>query len=419
MRFLKPIFFVLLGVILWSLLVGYGFLEGYLLRPITSGDTPEAFKEAAQAQIDDEFVGNLALALIEDGAVAQSYFYGANGQSIDAHSAFPVASISKWLTSVGILKLVERGILDLDQPVDDYLTRWHLPPSNFDNRKVTIRRLLSHSAGLVDGLGYAGFTAEDFVQSLEESLTQAADAPWSEGVARVGYEPGTEYRYSGASYALLQLLIEEVTQLSFQEYMTQEIFEPLGMQNSSYVLADSAKISLVSVYTAEGSPRPLCRFTAQAAASLMTSTADLSQFMLALQRPSVLLADTTLAMMSKTESYYYGVGIYGLGARLYSQTDKGSNIIGHDGSGNNAINASARMDLLSKSGIIVMETGNYSMASVLADEWFYWKAGVADRVVIELNLPIFIIVGLTGYVLVILMAILWVRKSRKQRMALR
>ena len=68
------------------------------------------------------------------------------------------------------MKLVEQGQLDLDKPIDDYLTRWHLPESEFDNRKVTIRRLLSHSAGLVDDLGYNGFGPIETIQTLEESL---------------------------------------------------------------------------------------------------------------------------------------------------------------------------------------------------------------------------------------------------------
>ncbi|MFT5827444.1 MAG: CubicO group peptidase (beta-lactamase class C family), partial [Urechidicola sp.] len=109
------------------------------------------------------------------------------------------------------MKLVEQGRVDLDQPIADYLARWHLPESDYDNSKVTVKRLLSHSSGLIDSLGYAGFLPDEQVQSIEESLTKAADGYYSDGVAIVGFEPGSEYLYSEAGYTLLQLLIEEVS----------------------------------------------------------------------------------------------------------------------------------------------------------------------------------------------------------------
>ena len=62
--------------------------------------------------------------------------------------------MSKWFTPYGVLMLADKGKIDLDEPVSNYLTRWHLPPSKLDNSKVTVRRLLSHTAGLTDGLGF-------------------------------------------------------------------------------------------------------------------------------------------------------------------------------------------------------------------------------------------------------------------------
>ena len=74
------------------------------------------------------------------------------------------------------MSLVDRGLLDLDAPVDRYLTRWKLSSSDFDNNLVTVRRLLSHTSGLTDGLGIDGFALDDTIQSLEASLTAASDA---------------------------------------------------------------------------------------------------------------------------------------------------------------------------------------------------------------------------------------------------
>lgn len=264
--------------------------------------------------------------------------------------------------------MVEQGKLDLDKPVDDYLTRWHLPESDFDNKKVTVRKLLSHSSGLIDDLGYDGFPPNETVQTIEESLTKASDTNYSYGIAIVGYEPGSKYMYSGAGYTLLQLVIEELSGQSFQDFMTQEVFKPLNMENSTFVLSDKSNLNLVPIYKNNGTTREMNKFTALAAASLFTTTADLSKFLLANISHNTVLSKTTVAKMSQPETFINDIGVYGLGPHLYSQNDHNSNVIGHDGSGNNAINTAARIDIKSKNGIIVLETGNYNLASNLADE---------------------------------------------------
>ncbi|MEL7122930.1 MAG: serine hydrolase [Bacteroidota bacterium] len=414
MRTLKHITFIILTILLWLAFIAYGFIEGFLLRPITAQKSSEAFIEATKEKIDKEFVGNFGMVLIENGEVADDYFYSID-EPVDQNTLFPVASISKWVTSFGVIKLVEQGQLDLDEPVDHFLTRWNLPPSEFDNEKVTIRRLLSHSSGLVDGLGYAGFKPDEKVQTIEESLTKAADAPYAEGVAKVGYEPGSRYEYSGAGYTILQLLIEEVTGQSFQEYMLQEVLEPLGMKNSTFVLSQRPNADLAQIFKDDGTTRQMNKFTALAAASLFTSTADLSKFLKANVTDNKVLAKESISKMSTAETFINNIGVYGLGPDLYSQNDKNSNIIGHDGSGNNAINTAARIDLVSKNGIIILETGNYNMASSLADEWMFWTAGIADYVVMQRNIPYLVTLFVVGCIVIFTIAILIIRNKNKKR----
>lgn len=414
MRKLKYIALILLAVILWTAFIGYGTMNGFLLKPITSERTPEAFIEAAKEIIDNEFVGNFAMTLIENGKISKNFFYSVD-KPVNENTVFPVASISKWITSFGVLKLVEQGKLDLDKPVDDYLTRWHLPESEFDNKKVTLRKLLSHSSGLVDDLGYGGFSPNETVQTIEESLTKASDADYSDGVAIVGYEPGSQYKYSGAGYTILQLLIEEISGQSFQEYITQEVLEPLKMENSTFVLAEKPNIQLAKIYKTDGTTREMNKFTALAAASLFTTTADLSKFLEANVSSNPVLSPETITKMSMPEAFINKTAVYGLGPHLYSQNDPNSNIIGHDGSGNNAINTAARINLKSKNGIIVLETGNYGIASGISDEWLFWKAGIADYVVIQRNKSYVLTLLIIGYVLIILLSIFIIRKKNKHR----
>ncbi len=417
MRLVKHITLVIIIVLMWTAFIGYGFIDGFLLRSITSKNTSEAFIEVTQQKIEEEFVGNFAMALIENGKFSKDFFYSVD-EPVNENTVFQVASVSKWVTSFGVLKLVEQGKLNLDKPVDDYLTRWHLPKSEYDNGKVTVRQLLSHSSGLVDDLGYEGFGPDEEVQTIEESLTKAADAYYSEGIARVGFEPGSQYMYSGAGYTLLQLLIEEISGQSFQDYMTESVFEPLEMNNSTFVLARKKGLHLAQRYNNDGTISPPIRFTALAAASLFTCTADLTKFLMASVSENSVLSRKTITEMSKPETLDNGIPYYGLGPHLYSQNDQNSNIIGHDGSSSRpVINTAARIDLQSKNGIIILEMGNHNIASSIADEWMFWKSGIADYVVMQRNIPYLVTILIIGYLIIISLSIIIIRKKNKQRAA--
>ena len=395
MKIFKRIVLVTFTLVLWVFLIGYGFDSGKLLLALTSEHEPVMFKEAVKQAAEEDFSGNLAMILFEDGTTNQE-LYLADGTSIDSHTLFPVASISKWVTAEGILNLVEEGVLNLDVPVDQYLTRWHLPPSEFDNSQVTLRKLLSHSSGFTDDLGYSGFTSEQEVQSLEASLTQASDGPYSDGRAAVGYEPGSRYMYSGAAYTLMQLIIEEVSDTTFSAYMEEAVFTPMGMEESTFERAEDLP-NFAPILQEDGTVRSQNWFTAHAAASLTTSASDLSKFAVAHFGTHPFLNASTLEEMSMPHTFVGSTPYYGLGAKLFSQGKEGSNIIGHDGSGNDAINAALRIDLVSKSGILVLETGDYQFASFMADEWLFWKAGIADYVVMTRNTPFVLTLLFVGF----------------------
>ena len=294
--------------VLWCGLVFLGFSEGWGRAPIASSPEPEAFISAARPQIADTDPGNLAMVLIEDGAVAADDYTSADAP-VGPHTLFQVASLSKWVTAWGVMTLVDEGRLDLDAPVATYLTRWRLPDGPFDEDAVTVRRLLSHTAGLGDGLGYAGFASADEVQSLEESLTQARDAsPGADGAVRVVAEPGSGWDYSGGGYTLLQLIVEEVSGQPFGDYMQTEVFQPLGMDDTTFDFDEASRRDLAQSFTLDGVAEPLRRYTALGAASLFTSAGDMARFVAA-QAPgaqdpdAVLSAETRAAMRQRRWRY--------------------------------------------------------------------------------------------------------------------
>jgi CubicO group peptidase (beta-lactamase class C family) len=170
--------------------------------------------------------------MIEDGKLNREYYSSAN-DLIDKDTVFSTASMSKWLTAVGVMKLVENGELDLDTPIADELTRWSLPASEFDNNEVTTRRLLSHTAGLNDGLGFGDYRPEEPVPTLEQSLAKPRASTERDVNMAVQLPPGSEFIYSGGGYLILQLLVEEVSGIPFEDFIQKEIFDILPMDRST------------------------------------------------------------------------------------------------------------------------------------------------------------------------------------------
>ncbi|MFD2935478.1 serine hydrolase domain-containing protein [Spirosoma flavum] len=372
-------------LLLWAGGVFLATLTGWLHTPIANQNTTQSFMEAIDREIDRQFVGNFAMATLSNGVVDYEKFYSA-GKPVDRHTVFQVASLSKWISAFGIMKLVEEGKLDLDRPVSTYLTRWQLPPTPFNNEAVTVRRLLSHMAGLTDGLGYSGFDPGTPVQSLEQSLTKAADADKGiNGAVSVGLEPGSAFTYSGGGYTLLQLLVEEVSGQSFASYMKESVFEPLTMRQSTYVWDESSPDSLAEFYHSNGKKSTHYRFTALAATSLYTSLADLELFFQA-HLPGKnnepigrnVVKPETIKLMRTPHVRTMGFAIWGLGTVLFAPTAGNDFIIGHDGKSTPPINTSTRLNPATGDGIIILETGNPVVATKLASEWVFWKTGQVD-----------------------------------------
>ena len=387
----RPLLTALAGALAWAAVVLVGFSEGWARPPLTGSKAPSEFLAAARSYAEQAGFGNLALVLIEDGTVAAAH-YASAGRPVGPDSLFQVASLSKWLSAVGVMALVEDGALELDAPVSNYLTRWALPPGPHDADGVTVRRLLSHTAGLDDGLGYAGFAAATDVQTLEASLTRAQDAsPGARGAVRVAAEPGSGWAYSGGGYTLLQLLVEEVSGQTFNDFMKARVFLPAGMRATTFDHGEARATGLADNFDASGGSEPFRHYTSLAATSAYTSARDLVEFVRS-QTPGQPegsgrpLSLATLQEMRQPHAARLGEDIWGLGVMLYAPNGAGDFIIGHDGSNEPAINTAARLDPDTGDGIVVLETGGSLLATRLAGEWGFWKTGNVDTLMFSMGL---------------------------------
>ena len=374
----------LLAALVFAAIIVFGALEGWGRKPLASPGDDAAFAVAISNRLRAETNGNAALIVVKAGLPVHEVFVS-KGAPVDRDTRFQVASLSKWVTALGVMTLVEQGKIDLDAPVSTYLTRWKLPASEFDNSRVTVRRLLSHTAGMTDGLGYGGFKPGQPIQSLEASLTHAADAdPGTDGRVRVGQEPGDAFQYSGGGYTLLQLIVEEVSGRAFNAYMTDTVLAPLGMTGSTFLLEDGAA-NVAENFDAKGTRVPLPRYTALAATSLFTNATDMAR-LIAAHRPGPagepvgrgVLRPETLMAMRKPQAQQYGADVWGSGVVLYAPNQSGDFVIGHDGNNRPAINTSVRLDPATGDGIVLLETGNRLLATKLAGEWVFWSVGKVD-----------------------------------------
>jgi CubicO group peptidase (beta-lactamase class C family) len=287
-----------------------------------------AVEDAARQAVADSTTPGLAVALVRHGRVAWAAGYGladqASGRPVTPATRFQAASVSKPVTAWGALRLVEQGRIGLDEPVPGHLRRWCPPPSSFPADGITVRRLLSHTAGL-SVHGYVGQTLERPLPSIEASLSGEAGGSFPVELLEA---PGRSWLYSGGGYSVLQLLVEELTGRPFAAFMRTEILEPLDMSASSYRWRRTA--ATARPHDAEGGQVPDFGFAEQAAAGLVTTAPDLARFAAAalpgpgdeppgrgvLSPPGVRLALTAAPGTEGRWGLGYGLGLLPSGDRL-------------------------------------------------------------------------------------------------------
>ena len=252
-----------------------------------------------------------------------------SGEPIDSNTAFHLASVSKTFTAMAILKLWENAALLLDDPITKYLEGFPFP-------LITIRNLLSHRSGLPNYVHFVekmGWDTHRFVTNADilQLLIDNADK----------LKPGRAnayFDYCNTNYALLALIVEKVSQISFSDYLNKVFFKPLGM-NNSFVFSIDMVESVLPSYKFNNQREPLMFLDAiYGDKNIYSTPRDMMKWDFALSKDQ-LFAEKTLEEAFKGYSYERrGTRNYGLGWRLV-EMPTGKKIIYHNGwwHGNNTV----------------------------------------------------------------------------------
>ena len=321
-------------------------VAGTLSQPTHAADTIEQHIQksiviAGEAQpkttliqrMADENVPGLSIAVLKNGEIVWAKGFGiANSktkQLVSEHTLFQAGSISKPIGALAALKLVEQGKLSLDEDVNKYLKGYQLTGAKLSKETpVTLRQLLTHTAGL-SVHGFPGYSTGDNVPSTIDVL----DGKGNTAKVEVVLTPGSEWRYSGGGYTVMQLLVEQISGQTFAEFTDANILKPMGMLNSTFAhkLPNNLKQRASAAFNAEGNMHSAVfnDYPEKPAAGLWTTPTDILKYASHMQaimqgkKDGILQKETVTAMFTKHKNNW------GLGPELMDI--EGQLAFGHGG----------------------------------------------------------------------------------------
>jgi CubicO group peptidase (beta-lactamase class C family) len=302
-------------------------------------------------------VPGVSVAVITDFALDYVEVHGVKDRTtqepVTAQTLFQAASLTKGVSAMGVVRLMQEGVVSLDRDVNDYLTSWRVPDNAFQaTEKVTLRRLLSHTAGTTVH-GFRGYRYTESVPTLVQILngTPPANSP----PVVLEAVPGTRFQYSGGGYEIADQVVRDVTGGGFPEFMKSRVLDPVGMAHSTFEqpLPATWFDSAASGYYADGTPVPGRHhiYPEFAAAALWTTPSDYAHLLIEIQwslrgeSNRVLSRENAALLVTEVQSDY-GLGF---GLRLLH----GQPYFWHDGA-NDGFRGAMVAHLSRGHGVVVM-----------------------------------------------------------------
>jgi amino acid adenylation domain-containing protein/non-ribosomal peptide synthase protein (TIGR01720 family) len=307
-------------------------------------------------------VPGAGIAVVADGEIADAWGEGvtsaASGVPVGPDTVFQAGSVSKHVTALCVLRLVQDGVLDLDEDVNEYLRGWRLSPLPGDG-PVTLRALLSHTSGLTeDDFGGLGASHPDRpTPTLLDVLT--GRPPAHTAPIRRELPVGGRFRYSGNNYVVIEQVLTDVTGRPFPDLVRDKVLHPLGMRDSGYGPEFG---TAAAGHGVDGSPVDGgWRVYPSATGGLWTSARDIARVAVEVQRAhagrGVVLDEWAANQLLAPVS-----GAYGLGTVV--RVSDGVRWFGHSGE-TAGFRAHTAVGLETGAGLVVLTNGDAGMDFVV------------------------------------------------------
>jgi CubicO group peptidase (beta-lactamase class C family)/D-alanyl-D-alanine dipeptidase len=328
-------------------------------------ETIDILRPFIQGELAEKEIPGLSIALIDDQQMVWAEGFGvADGKSkkpATAETAYRIGSVSKLFTDIAIMQLVERGELNLDAPVSDYLPDFH--PKNRFGTPITLRELMSHRSGLLREPPVG-----NYFDSTEPSLAATVR---SLNDTELVFAPLTHTKYSNAAIAVVGYLLQERSHRPFATYLKHAVLEPIRMEDSSFepdrdIIRNLAKAKM---WTYDGTTfeAPTFQLGMIPAGSMYSTVKDLGRFASVLLAQGkadggTLLNPATLDEMWSPQFQNSGGRAFGLGF-VVSELD-GHRMVGHGGA---IYGFATTLDLLPDEKLGVVVTATKDVANAVTD----------------------------------------------------
>lgn len=272
-----------------------------------------ALREAVLGRFREARTPSLAVAVARDGRILWEEGFGwadrETGLPATAHTPYAIASISKPLTATAVMVLRDRGAIGLDDRINDHLGEARLTARVGDAGRATVRRVANHTSGLP--IHHRFFPRN----------RPARPPPMRETIRRYGHlmaEPGERFQYSNLGYGILELVIARVSGRSYEQFMRDEVFRPLGMAHSAVGIAPDLQGIAAARYGGDGRRLPDYDFDHRGGSAVFASAHDLALFGLfhvkaAAGHQARILSERSLDEMHAPSARRGEGGAYGIG----------------------------------------------------------------------------------------------------------
>lgn len=304
--------------------------------PAVAADRFEAVRKYIRAELLEQSVPSIAVAVTKDGKIIweEAFGWADREKRIPAneHTLYSLASVSKPITATGIMTLVQAGKVDLDKPANDYLGNAKLLARVGDARQATVRRLANHTSGLP--LHFQDYFADQPARRPSMDVT----------ILRYGNlvrAPGERTQYSNIGFGVLDYIIERVSGASYEQFMREQVFLPLGMTHTSVSVGPGLADYVATRYDRAGLPLPSSESDARGAGAVFSSAHDLARFALFhlkthLPDQKAILSDASIDEMQRRTAAKNVYGIkndrrgFGVGFDI-DEADERYPIVQHEG----------------------------------------------------------------------------------------